>query len=111
MSLPLASQNSTNDRFGDIAVVTFMVVQALDGREAIIPNEMLITTTVLNHSYTNRQAQLAIQVQVSYTNLQLVRIAIGSLERKVSAESWESRECEFRSPGNSKVIAIVRSYE
>ena len=43
-----------------------MVVRSLDGREAIIPNEMLITTTVLNHSYSNRQVRLAIQVQVAY---------------------------------------------
>ena len=59
----------TADKFyGEVKDITtrYVVVQALDGREAIIPNETLITTTVLNHSYTNRQAQLAIQVQVSY---------------------------------------------
>lgn len=44
----------------------FVVVRAGDGREAIIPNELLITTTVLNHSYSNRQVRLAIQVQVGY---------------------------------------------
>jgi hypothetical protein len=31
MNLSLASQNPQDNRFGDIAVVTFMVVQALDG--------------------------------------------------------------------------------
>ena len=31
MNLSLSRQDATNSRFGDIAVVTFMVVQALDG--------------------------------------------------------------------------------
>jgi len=44
----------------------YVVVRAPDGREAIIPNEMLISTTVQNHSYSNRQARLAIPVQVGY---------------------------------------------
>jgi hypothetical protein len=31
MNLSLSGRDATNSRFGDIAVVTFMVVQALDG--------------------------------------------------------------------------------
>jgi small-conductance mechanosensitive channel len=59
----------TADKFyGEVKNITtrYVVVRGLDGREAIIPNEMLITTTVLNHSYSNRQVALAIQVQVGY---------------------------------------------
>jgi small-conductance mechanosensitive channel len=59
----------TVDNFhGEVRNITtrFVVVRAGDGREAIIPNEMLIATTVLNHSYSNRQIQLAIRVQVGY---------------------------------------------
>ena len=54
--------------YGEVKNITtrYVVVRALDGREAIIPNEMLITTTVLNHSYSNRKVRLAIQVQVAY---------------------------------------------
>ncbi len=54
--------------YGEVKSITtrYVVVRALDGREAIIPNELLITTTVLNHSYSNRQIRLAIPVQVSY---------------------------------------------
>ena len=59
----------TADKFyGEVKNITtrYVVVHGLDGREAIIPNEMLITTTVLNHSYSNRQVALTIQVQVGY---------------------------------------------
>ena len=45
----------------------YTVVRSLDGREAIIPNEMLITSTVINHSFTNREARSAVQLQVAYS--------------------------------------------
>jgi len=45
----------------------YTVVRSLDGREAIIPNETLITSTVINHSFTNREARSAVQLQVAYS--------------------------------------------
>jgi small-conductance mechanosensitive channel len=45
----------------------YTVVRSLDGREAIIPNETLITSTVVNHSFTNREARSAVQLQVAYS--------------------------------------------
>jgi len=43
-----------DNRHGMVASVTarYVLVRSLDGVEAIIPNETLVTTTVLNHSYT-----------------------------------------------------------
>jgi small-conductance mechanosensitive channel len=41
-------------------------VRSGDGVEAIVPNETLVTTTVLNHSYTSSQVRIGVQVQVSY---------------------------------------------
>ena len=43
-----------------------MVVRALDGREAIIPNEWLIATTVLNHFRSNRHIRIALDLQIAY---------------------------------------------
>jgi small-conductance mechanosensitive channel len=42
------------------------VVRSLTGVEAIIPNDTLVTTTVVNHSYSDRSVRLAVRVQVSY---------------------------------------------
>ncbi len=36
----------------------YVVVRSLDGIEAIVPNETLVTTTVLNHSYTSKDMRL-----------------------------------------------------
>ncbi len=43
-----------------------VVVAGLDGTEAIIPNETLITSIVINQSYTDRTVRVALTVQISY---------------------------------------------
>ena len=74
--------------YGEVRNITtrYVVVRSPDGREAIIPNEMLIATTVLNHSLTDRHVRLAIQVQVGYA---------GDLERAAASISCMARS---RSP-------------
>jgi len=44
----------------------YVVVRALDGTEAIIPNETVITSAVINQSYTDRKVAIAMSVQISY---------------------------------------------
>jgi small-conductance mechanosensitive channel len=44
----------------------YTVVRALDGTEAIVPNEMLVSSPVTNHSYTDRRVRLAVKVSVAY---------------------------------------------
>ncbi len=53
---------TVDNRTGDVSVVTsrYVVVRGLDGVEAIVPNEMLVTTTVLNHSYTSKDVKVGI---------------------------------------------------
>ncbi len=46
----------------------YVVVRALDGTEAIIPNETVITSTVINQSYSDRKVMVALPVQVSYAS-------------------------------------------
>ena len=57
-----------DNRFGVVTKVTsrYVVVRSLDGIEAIVPNETLVVTTVLNHSYTNRDTRVTIALQISY---------------------------------------------
>ncbi len=59
----------TADNFhGKVREITsrYTLVQAQDGREAIIPNETLIATTVLNHTHTDRNLRVACPVSVGY---------------------------------------------
>jgi small-conductance mechanosensitive channel len=46
----------------------YVVIQNRDGVETLIPNENLITSEVINWSYSNRNVRLKIPVQVSYAD-------------------------------------------
>ncbi|PIQ11792.1 MAG: mechanosensitive ion channel protein MscS [Hydrogenophilales bacterium CG_4_9_14_3_um_filter_59_35] len=55
-------------RFGTVSLLTarYLVLHSNDGTEAIIPNETLISSTIINHSYTNRQIRIGLPVQIGY---------------------------------------------
>ncbi len=57
-SIRMGDMITVDGRHGIVTSVTsrYVVVRSLDGVEAIVPNETLVTTTVLNHSYTSKNA-------------------------------------------------------
>ena len=67
-SIRIGDLITVDNRTGTVAKATsrYVVVRSGDGSEAIVPNETLVTTTVLNHSYTSPDIRLAVQVQVAY---------------------------------------------
>jgi small-conductance mechanosensitive channel len=67
-SVRIGDMVTVDNRFGIVSKATarYVVVRSLDGVEAIVPNETVVTTTVLNHSYTNREIKVGVPVQVSY---------------------------------------------
>ena len=67
-SVRLGDMITVDNRFGVVAKVTsrYVVVRSLDGVDAVVPNETLVTTTVLNHSYSSPEIRLGLPVQVSY---------------------------------------------
>src|SRR5204862_2150570 len=66
-SIRLGDMITVDGRFGSVTKVTsrYVVVRSLDGIEAIVPNETLVTTTVLNHSYTSKNVRVALTLQIS----------------------------------------------
>jgi len=73
-SIRLGDMITVDGRYGVVSRVTsrYVVLKSLDGVEAIVPNETLITTTVLNHSYTTREVRIGIPMQVAYgTDIEL----------------------------------------
>ncbi len=67
-SIRVGDMITVDNRFGAVSKVTsrYVVVRSLDGVEAIVPNETLVTTTVLNHSYTNKEIKIGLPIQISY---------------------------------------------
>jgi len=54
--------------YGEIADLRtrYLVLKKLDGTEVIVPNEMLVINTVINHSYVDRNTRVLLPLQVSY---------------------------------------------
>jgi small-conductance mechanosensitive channel len=67
-SIRLGDVITVSDRHGVVSEVTsrYVVVRSLDGVEAIVPNETLVTTTVLNHSFSRRAVRASITILVAY---------------------------------------------
>ena len=53
---------------GEITRMTarYLVVRGLEGMETIIPNETVISSPVINHTYSDRRVQVPVPVRVSY---------------------------------------------
>jgi len=67
-SIRIGDMITVDNQYGEVTRITtrYVVVRSLAGVEAIIPNDTLVTTTVLNHSYTDKRVRIAVKVQVSY---------------------------------------------
>ena len=67
-SIRLGDMITADGHYGEVTRITtrYAVVRSLNGVEAIIPNDTLVTNTVLNHSYTDKRVRLAVRVQVAY---------------------------------------------
>ncbi|MGE5160245.1 MAG: mechanosensitive ion channel family protein [Betaproteobacteria bacterium] len=59
----------TVDKFhGTVSQINtrYTVIKALDGTQTIVPNEMLVSSPVVNHSYTDSKVRVAVKVSVAY---------------------------------------------
>jgi len=68
-SIRLGDMVTVDNQYGEVKRITtrYTVIRSLTGMEYIIPNDTLVTTTVVNHSYTDRRVRLAVRVQVAYS--------------------------------------------
>jgi small-conductance mechanosensitive channel len=85
-SIRLGDMITVDGRYGTVSRVTsrYVVLQGMEGVEAIVPNETLVTTTVLNHSYTARDIRIGIPVQVAFESD--VDLALRLMEEAARAE-------------------------
>ncbi len=67
-SLRIGDIITVDNKRGEVKAIEsrYTVIRALDGNEAIIPNEMLITQSVLHHTYTDPKVVVTFDVAVSY---------------------------------------------
>lgn len=73
-SVRLGDVITVDNRYGVVTALTarYVLLRGLDGIESIIPNETLVTTSVLNHSHSGKEVRLALAFSVAYdTDLDL----------------------------------------
>jgi small-conductance mechanosensitive channel len=86
-SIRLGDMITVDGRQGRVSQVTsrYVVLRALDGIEAIVPNETLVTTTVLNHSHASHDIRVSTTVRVAYGGD--IEKALRLMEEAASAEA------------------------
>lgn len=59
---------TVDNKYGQVSQINtrYTLLRALDGTETIVPNETLITQTVVNHSLSKPNVRIALPIQVSY---------------------------------------------
>ncbi|MGZ8272897.1 MAG: mechanosensitive ion channel family protein [Burkholderiaceae bacterium] len=67
-SLTIGDMITVDKYYGAVSQINtrYTVIKALDGTETIVPNEMLVSSPVINHSYTDRKVRVAVKVSVAY---------------------------------------------
>ncbi|WP_232023932.1 mechanosensitive ion channel family protein [Sulfurivermis fontis] len=97
---------TVGDRFGWVEELRarYVVVRNRDGVETLIPNENLITSEVINWSYTDRHVRVRIPVQISYKDdpeqaMALMLEAVKASDRVVAEPAPSVRLMEFADNG------------
>jgi len=74
-SLAVGDMVSVATFYGEVTQINtrYTVIRSLDGIETVVPNDMLISGAVQNHSLSDRKLRLATQVTVAYeTDIEMV---------------------------------------
>ena len=105
-SIRLGDRITVDKYSGVVAKLTsrYVIVRSLDGVEAVVPNETLVTTIVLNHSRAKREIRLGLPVQVAHdTDIDL---ALKLMEAAARAEPRV-----LKSAPNAPAAILVRFAE
>ena len=68
-SLSIGDMITVDKFYGAVSQINarYTVMKALDGTETIVPNEMLVSTPVINHSYSNTSVQVVVKLSIAYS--------------------------------------------
>ncbi len=82
----------------------YTLLRAMDGTETVIPNEMLVSSPVVNHSLSDRRVRLAVRISIAYEAdldlaMRLGEQAAVSTERVLADPAPASLLVEFAADG------------
>ena len=95
---------TVDNRHGTVSSINgrYTVIKSLDGTEALLPNEMLITGTVVNHTYSDPVTSLKLPITVAYhTDLDRVtEILLGAARAQIRIVNEPAPEVLVKSLGD-----------
>ena len=67
-SLTIGDMITVDKFYGAVSQINarYTVIKSLDGTETIVPNEMLVSTPVINHSYLDTSVQVVVKLSIAY---------------------------------------------
>ena len=102
---------TVDSRQGTVAELhaRYMVLRGLDGTDAIIPNEALVTGTVLNHSYSTRRLLITVPIQIGYSSdlesaLKILENAAGEEARILKEPAPSAQVSSFGDSGINLIL-------
>ncbi len=112
-SIRLGDLITLDSRFGTVTRLTgrYMVLRGLDGSESLIPNETAITSTLINHSFSDRNMSIKISLQVAYSSpldvaMQIMLDAAAANERVLSDPKPSVNLIEFADSGITLELSV-----
>jgi small-conductance mechanosensitive channel len=97
---------TVDKRFGVVSRATarYVVVRSVDGVEAIVPNEIMVTSTVLNHSGVAREVRVGLPLRISYdSDLELAMRVV------VEVAAGEPRVLRTPNAPDARVLSFAES--
>jgi len=87
-SLAVGDMVTVDKYYGQVTQIKtrYIILQGLDGVDSVVPNDMLVSSPIQNHSLTNKTLRLATHITVSYQTdiekvLQLLEQVVASVQR------------------------------
>ena len=106
-SIRLGDLVTVEGRHGVVLAIKgrYTVIKGLDGTEAIIPNDTLITNTVINHTYTDPKVAVKINVTVAYeTDLdEAIKILVASARDNPRVEKTPDPSVQLKALGDNGI--------
>lgn len=108
-SVRMGDMITVDNKYGQVAEMNtrYTLIRSQDGTESIVPNEMLITQTVVNHSLSRPDVRIELPIQVAYsTDLEMARdlmIGVAQKHPRVISEGDEAPRVFIRDFGDNGI--------
>lgn len=108
-SVRMGDMITVDKMYGQVAEMNtrYTLIRSQDGTESIVPNEMFITQTVVNHSLSKPDVRIELPIQVAYsTNLEAARdimIEVARNHPRVIPEGAEAPTVFLRDFGDNGI--------